>query len=103
MGLANLIVILGLVVFGAAGTVHFVEGWIFLALFFAASLAITIYLAHKDKALLARRTQAGPLAERERAQKVIQALASISFLAVVVVPALDHRFHWSRWPHSALR
>jgi protein-S-isoprenylcysteine O-methyltransferase Ste14 len=100
LGLLNLAVVLGVIVFGSAGTFAFVEGWVFLALFVAASLAVTIYLALKDPALLARRTQAGPLAEKERSQKVIQAVAGVSFVSTVMVPALDHRFHWSHapWP-----
>jgi protein-S-isoprenylcysteine O-methyltransferase Ste14 len=98
MGLTNLVVVLGLVLFGAAGTLRFVEGWVFLGLFTAASLAITLYLARMDPALLARRTRAGPIAEKERSQKIIQGLASISFLSTVLVPALDHRFGWSYAP-----
>jgi protein-S-isoprenylcysteine O-methyltransferase Ste14 len=38
------------------------------------------------------------LAEKQRRQKVIQGLASMSFLSTVVVPALDHRFGWSHAP-----
>jgi protein-S-isoprenylcysteine O-methyltransferase Ste14 len=98
LGLVQLTVVMGLFVFLPAGTLRFVEGWVFLALFSGASLAITIYLAKKDPALLARRTQAGPVAEKERSQKVIQAFASLSFLSTIVVPALDHRFHGSHPP-----
>jgi protein-S-isoprenylcysteine O-methyltransferase Ste14 len=92
IGLTNLVVVLGVVVFGSAGTFHFIEAWIFLGLFAAASLAITLYLASEDPALLARRTQAGPVAEKERSQKIIQAVASVSFLSTLAVPGLDHRF-----------
>jgi protein-S-isoprenylcysteine O-methyltransferase Ste14 len=100
MGLANLVVVLAVVLFGAAGTLAFAEGWAFLASFATASLLITVYLARVDPALLARRVQAGPVAEKERSQRVIQGLASVSFLAMVAVPALDHRFGWSHapWP-----
>ncbi len=98
MGLANLVVVLALVLFGSAGTLRFVEGWVFLGLFAAASLAITLHLASKDPALLERRTQAGPVAEKERSQKIIQGVASVSFLSTVVVPALDHRFGWTHAP-----
>ena len=62
------------------------------------SLAITLYLARMDPALLQRRTQAGPVAEKERSQKIIQGLASLSFVSTVVIPALDHRFGWSHPP-----
>jgi protein-S-isoprenylcysteine O-methyltransferase Ste14 len=98
LGLAQLSVMLGLALFAPAGTLRFVEAWVFLALFFAASLAITVYLAKSDPALLERRTQAGPVAEKERAQKIIQGVASLAFVATIVVPALDHRFGWSRVP-----
>lgn len=96
MGLTNLTVALGLALFMSAGTLRFVQGWVFLGLFTASSLTITLYLARKDPALLERRTQAGPLAEERHRQKVIQAAAGISFLSTIVVPALDHRFGWSR-------
>jgi protein-S-isoprenylcysteine O-methyltransferase Ste14 len=98
VGLAQLVVVLAAAVFVSAGTWRYVEGWVFLGVFFAASLAVTVYLAKKDPALLRRRNQAGPVAEKERRQKVIQAVASLAFLATIVVPALDHRFGWSRVP-----
>jgi protein-S-isoprenylcysteine O-methyltransferase Ste14 len=99
LGLAQLIVVIGLLLFAPAGTVRFVEAWAFLALFSGASLAITVYLAKRDPVLLQRRTQAGPVAEKERSQKIIQSLASVAFVSTIVVPALDHRFGWS---HASL-
>jgi protein-S-isoprenylcysteine O-methyltransferase Ste14 len=102
VGLAQLSIMFGVALFVPAGTLHFVEAWVFLALFLTASLAITVYLAKSDPALLGRRIQAGPMAEKERAQKIIQGVASLAFLATIVVPALDHRFGWSRVPLSAV-
>src|SRR3984885_15148370 len=98
LGFAQLSAMLGLALFVSAGTLRFVEAWVFLALFLAASLAITVYLAKSDPALLERRTQAGPVAEKELSQKIIQGVASLAFVATIVVPALDHRFGWSRVP-----
>ena len=37
-------------------------------------------------------------AEKQPAQKFIMLLASIGFIALLVVPALDHRFGWSTVP-----
>jgi protein-S-isoprenylcysteine O-methyltransferase Ste14 len=102
LGLVQLSILLALALFAPAGTLRFVEAWVFLALFITASLAITVYLARKDPALLERRTQAGPVAEKERAQKIIQGLASVSFLSTIAVPALDHRLGWSRAPIPAV-
>jgi protein-S-isoprenylcysteine O-methyltransferase Ste14 len=102
LGLVQLVVVLGVALFVPAWTLHFTEGWVFLGVFGGASLAITMYLAKKDPALLERRTQAGPVAEKERSQKVIQSLAGLAFLATIVVPALDHRLGWSRAPLAAV-
>jgi protein-S-isoprenylcysteine O-methyltransferase Ste14 len=44
---------------------------------------------------LRRRLAAGPAAERERRQKVIQAIASIAFAGIFLVAGLDHRLGWS--------
>ena len=51
-----------------------------------------------NPALLAKRLRAGPRAEKEATQKIIMALASTAFVALLIVPGLDHRFGWSRVP-----
>jgi len=56
---------------------------------------VTVYLAIHDKKLLKRRLHAGPAAERTRTQKIIMAFAMTGFVALLVVPVLDHRFGWS--------
>jgi protein-S-isoprenylcysteine O-methyltransferase Ste14 len=81
-----------------AGTLDYWEAWVFIAVFFACSLAITVYLAVKDPQLLARRMKAGPRAEKEKTQKTIMVVAMLSFVAAIVIPALDHRFGWSDVP-----
>src|SRR5262249_20897054 len=55
----------------------------------------TLYLLRKDPALLERRMSGGPRAEKRPAQRLIMLGASIGFIALLVVPALDHRFGWS--------
>jgi protein-S-isoprenylcysteine O-methyltransferase Ste14 len=98
LGLVFLIVIIGLLLFVPAWTFRYWQAWVYLALFAASVSAITVYLMRKDRALLARRTAAGPAAEKENTQKVIQSFAQFAFLAVFLVPALDHRFMWSHAP-----
>jgi protein-S-isoprenylcysteine O-methyltransferase Ste14 len=51
-----------------------------------------------DPHLLERRVQAGPVAEKEKGQQIIQSLASIAFIAIFIIPGLDHRFGWSSVP-----
>jgi protein-S-isoprenylcysteine O-methyltransferase Ste14 len=89
---------IGLVVFAIAGTVDYWQGWMFVATFGVMSFGITLYLARHDPALLQRRMTGGPQAEKQPAQRVIMAFASIGFVALLVIPALDHRFDWSQVP-----
>src|ERR1700674_3688329 len=97
-GFLKLIVIVAVSLFVAAGTVDYWQAWIFLLVFFGSALAITFYLAKNDPKLLERRIKAGPGDEQEKSQKIIQFLAMIAFVGIFVVPALDHRFGWSRIP-----
>ena len=97
-GLLFLIIVLSASLLLAAGTFNYWQAWVFLAVFSLGTLAITIYLMQNDPSLLERRVNAGPGAEQERSQKIIQVLASIAFVAVLVVPALDRRFAWSAVP-----
>ena len=48
--------------------------------------------------LLQRRIDAGPGAEGEKIQKLIQLLASVVFIGTMILPSLDHRFSWSAVP-----
>jgi len=96
-GLVALAVVMALLLFIAAGTWRYLEAWAFLLVFIGSSLAITIHLMRHDPGLLERRVRAGPVAERRPRQRLIQGLAEVAFLAVLAVPALDHRFSWSRW------
>jgi protein-S-isoprenylcysteine O-methyltransferase Ste14 len=96
--LVILILIMAALIFIPAGTLNYSQAWLFLAVYFASSLGITLYLMKKDPALLQRRMRGGPTAEKQPTQKIIQTLTSLSFIALLVVPALDHRFGWSHVP-----
>jgi protein-S-isoprenylcysteine O-methyltransferase Ste14 len=92
------VLIFGAVLFGAAGTIRYWQGWLFLVTFIGSSVALGFYFAKHDPALIERRMRAGPRAEQEPAQKVIIALLMADFLLLIVLPALDRRFHWSPLP-----
>ena len=100
-GLFLLIAAVMAALFIPAGTLHYWQAWIFLAFYFVPALAISFYLMVKDPKLLARRMRGGPVAEKQTAQKIIMSIVSVGFLALLVVPALDHRFGWSHMPASA--
>ena len=70
----------------------------YLAVFTGASALITVDLLRRDPALLERRMKGGPMAEPRPAQRVIMLGASAGFVALLVVPALGHRFGWAPVP-----
>jgi protein-S-isoprenylcysteine O-methyltransferase Ste14 len=86
--------------FLSAWTLDYSQAWVYLAVFLGSSLAITLYLMKKDPKLLERRMSGGPGAEKEKNQKIIMSLVSAGFIALIVFPALDHRFAWSPAPLS---
>ena len=95
---AALIAGMAVLVFGAAGTLAWWQGWLFLLAYVAWAVGASIWLYHHDPALFARRLRGGPFAEKEPAQKIIMGLMSVLFVAALLVPALDHRFGWTRAP-----
>jgi protein-S-isoprenylcysteine O-methyltransferase Ste14 len=82
----------------SAGTIHFWQGWLFWVSFLASSTAIGIYLMKRDPALPERRMRVGPQAESRPRQRIIIAIILALFIALAIVPGLDHRFGWSRVP-----
>ena len=98
LGLIFLTIAMGLLLFGPAASFAYWQAWAFLAVFFGASLLHTLYLMKHDPELLKRRMSGGPTAEKETTQRIIMLFASIGFVALLVAPALDHRFGWSAIP-----
>ena len=89
---------MALLLFLPARTIHYWQAWLYLLIFTGSSLVLTLYLMKNDPALLRRRMSGGPTAEREPTQKLIMLFASLGFVALLVVPALDRRFGWSDMP-----
>ncbi|MDA8104559.1 MAG: isoprenylcysteine carboxylmethyltransferase family protein [Nitrospiraceae bacterium] len=102
LSLVVLAVVMGLLLFVPAWTIHYWQAWVYLLIFTGASLLTTLYLIKKDPALLERRMRGGPTAEKRITQKLIMLCTSIGFIALLVVPALDHRFGWSAMPLSVV-
>jgi protein-S-isoprenylcysteine O-methyltransferase Ste14 len=98
VGMLELAIVLGLTIFLPAWTLDYWQAWVMVAVFFACTLAVTLYLMKNDPKLLERRVKAGVGAEQERSQNIIQAFAALAFIALFVVSALDHRFAWSIVP-----
>ena len=97
-GLLFLLLVMAALLFIPAGTLDYWQAWLYLFVFAASSALITTYLWKKDPKLLNRRIDAGPRAENEKGQKLIQLLASFVFVGAMILPSLDHRFSWSAVP-----
>ena len=88
-------------IFIPAGTFQYWQGWAYVATWIMVGTAYTVYVAKYDPALLKRRTEAGISHEKEPAQKIIISFLFAAFPALLVLPALDHRFGWSSVPWFA--
>jgi protein-S-isoprenylcysteine O-methyltransferase Ste14 len=102
LALAVLAVVMALLLLVPAGTVRYWQAWVYLSIFFGAAALTTMFLMRNDPALLERRMSGGPTAEKQPTQKFIMLWASLGFVALLVVPALDHRFAWSTVPLSGV-
>jgi protein-S-isoprenylcysteine O-methyltransferase Ste14 len=98
LGLSFLAIVMSLLLFSAAGTIRYWQGWLYLGIFFGASILTTLYLMRRDRALLERRLSAGPTAETRSSQKIIMLVVSAGFVALLVISALDYRYGWSQVP-----
>lgn len=98
IGILRTFVMLAAAVFLPAWTLRYWQGWVCLAAFFVPACLISVWVAKHDPALLERRLKAGPKAEKETGQKIVQTITSIVFLGDFAVPAFDHRFGWSSVP-----
>src|SRR5258708_8474360 len=81
-----------LLVFWPAGTFHYWQGWAFIAVFAAATMLPSIYLAATNPAALKRRMQAGPAAETRPFQKLIIPFPFLSFAPSIVL--ITFAFHF---------
>jgi protein-S-isoprenylcysteine O-methyltransferase Ste14 len=98
LALVILAAAMALLLFVPAGTIRYWQAWVYVAIFTGASALTTLYLARHDRALLERRMSGGPTGEKRPAQKLIMWCVSVGFVALLVVPALDHRSGWSTVP-----
>ena len=94
----GVLVAMAILMFVPAGTIEYWQAWVFLAVYGVGALAITLYLMKRDPALLESRLRGGPRAEKKPVQKNIQSITAVGFVAMLVLPATDHRFHGTGVP-----
>lgn len=94
------LVFFSVALFLPAWTFHYWQAWVFIAVFIAASIIPSFYLAVRSPEALQRRLKAGPAAETRPAQRIIVSAIVLSVVATLVLSAFDHRFGWSSVPVS---
>jgi protein-S-isoprenylcysteine O-methyltransferase Ste14 len=97
-GLATFTFAMTVIIFVPAWSLRFRQGWLYLTVFSGCCLATTLYFVAHDPKLVERRAAAGPGAEQEPTQKIIMTMTSVCFLLLLVIPGLDHHWHWSGVP-----
>ncbi|TDR76439.1 methyltransferase family protein [Paludibacterium purpuratum] len=89
--------ILGVGLMLAAGTVHYWQAWLLLAVVSLACVPHTVLIG-QDPLLRESRLRSGPTAESRPIQKIIVTFLLATTVAAYLVPALDRRFGWSAVP-----
>ena len=104
-GLVGLILVMGGIIFLSAGSLMFWQGYIYLIVFAVCVTIITVYFLQKDPGLVERRINVGPVAEKEKNQKIIQSFGgsyswpcwSFQGLTIVFTGCRFLQFLWL-WP-----
>jgi protein-S-isoprenylcysteine O-methyltransferase Ste14 len=89
------IVLFGIPLFPSAGTLKFINAWIFLGIFALSFAWILVYLALTNPEYAMNRMMGE---ESETPQKIVIGLLVVSALTMLLVAGLDYRFRWSAVP-----
>jgi len=97
--LAAALVIYGALLFGSAGTLRWVAGWAYLAIFFASAVLIVVLLARHDPALLAERLKSPVQRAQPLWDKIFLIALQFAWCGWLGLMGLDSvRFRWSEMP-----
>lgn len=89
------LVIVGIVLFGPAGSMDYWEAWVYMAVLFVPAFFVVAYFLKKDPAFLERRIKTK---EKEATQGAIIKVATIIFIIGFLIPGFDQRFGLSEVP-----
>lgn len=89
------IIIVGLLVFLPAGTIHYYNGWLFMGVLFIPILIMGIIMMIKNPKLLKSRLEAK---EKQKEQSIVIKLSGLMFFLGFVIAGLDFRFTWLKIP-----
>lgn len=89
------LILFGLLLFLPAGTIHYPNAWLLIALLFIPMALLGVVMLQKAPGLLAKRLQSR---ESETEQKAVIARSALMFIVSFILAGLDFRFGWSRFP-----
>ena len=89
------LLLVGLLIFLPAGTLHYTYGWLLIGLLFGPMLIAGFMMLAKSPDFLKKRLDAK---EKQGTQKGVVAFSGLMFIAGFVVAGLDYRFGWSKMP-----
>jgi protein-S-isoprenylcysteine O-methyltransferase Ste14 len=90
------VVLIGVLIFLPAGTLKFINGWIFMGVLFIPMFIAGIVMLVKDPNLLRSRLDAK---EKGKEQNLVIKLSGLMFVAVFIVAGLDYRYSWLEIPN----
>ena len=95
----GMFVVFALALFLPAGTLDWPAGWLFLALFFSFTVALSLWLLKYNPGLLTERMTGIGKADQKGWDKIFFAVANLLFIAWLILMPLDAvRFGWSQMP-----
>ena len=89
------VVLIGLLIFLPAGTLNYLNGWIFMGILFIPMLIAGIVMMIKNPKLLAARLNAK---EKQKEQGIIIKLSGLMFIVGFILAGLDYRYKWLEMP-----
>ena len=89
------LILVGALLFLPAGSIGYMNAWLFIGLLFGPMLILGVVLLIKAPNLLDKRLSAK---EKEKSQRGVVALSGLLFVVGFVVAGLDFRFKWSYVP-----
>lgn len=89
------IILVGLLVFIPAGTIHYFNGWLFMGLLFIPMFIAGVVMMIKNPTLLKSRLEAK---EKQKEQGLLIKLSGLMFIAGFIIAGLDFRNGWTNVP-----
>ena len=89
------VLLVGVLIFAPAGTLHFASGWLLMGILFVPMFAAGLVMLKKNPKLLEKRLQ---VKEKEKTQSTVVKLSGLMFIAGFVLAGLDFRYQWLPLP-----